>query len=869
MQLRTSWGKSKSGPPFCAWLVNAFRALFIIRFETAIDTNPSCIVSINSQSAIMHTTPPPPSLHTYQSGAFDEASTEGPDKNVCHICWTLQDACDHTIRFRSLEALKHHVIDPDGSPEIGRRREWELGNWEALLDTCICHSHRRFFCFLLERNPDLFELKMEFSDGQLELSGLRYFYYQSPTKLIDEMAWRRVCWLLPIPLYPRPGIGIGRINKNPEFIDPAILQQWNNDCELYHGSNCKERLIADDGGRPGHSRTTMDWLIDAKRMCLVPAASRQPGSDYVALSYVWGQVRMLKTTAETLSQLLLDGILDRLADEIPATIRHAIKLVLLMGQRYLWVDALCIVQNDEASLNAHLEDMASIFENAIFTIVAADGSNADYGLPGLQNISRPRRPMPEILLPDGQTRVTIRRTNWLIDDHPPPWVTRGWTLQESIFSRKKLVFVNDTARWICRSNLYLEEGDSPHDLNPSYLVKFETVKDLSLTALPYRVPNTDNLLDLIRAYNQRNLSFDHDVMRALLSTFSALKRSFPRGFIHGLPVSYLDTALTWRSRWSRRRISSHENLPCPPSWTWAGWQGLIDKGTWNCAGYVKRGTHLYVSEFRTIPFLTWYTKQTKDGPRRLIPFQNDCYQYKVRFMGKSNGLPDGWTFRMGGQEEESDPVTRSWRAPTEGKQSATTDSDNPVSYSSLVTDYHYEHPSCPEVWFWHLVPLSSTSNDMVNESLELKYGHYLCTDTHQARLWGTKPTNDVSLNPNQRTKLVIRLFNCSTDVQIILKQGPEAGGETIGELRVETEEDRDRIWDAAPPGSSGVEFTLVAISRGFDYPYPQEAETEVYTFYNVLWVEWEDGIAYRKGVGRVKRRVWEALDMEPVALLLG
>jgi hypothetical protein len=42
-----------------------------------------------------------------------------------------------------------------------------------------------------------------------------------------------------------------------------------------------------------------------------------------------------------------------------------------------------------------------------------------------------------------------------------------------------------------------------------------------------------------------------------------------------------------------------------------------------------------------------------------------------------------------------------------------------------------------------------------------------------------------------------------------------------------------------------------------------------YEFYNVLWIEWEDGIAYRKGVGRVEKNMWEAQPLERIDVTLG
>lgn len=88
----------------------------------------------------------------------------------------------------------------------------------------------------------------------------------------------------------------------------------------------------------------------------------------------------------------------------------------------------------------------------------------------------------------------------------------------------------------------------------------------------------------------------------------------------------------------------------------------------------------------------------------------------------------------------------------------------------------------------------------------------------------------------------------------------------MGELNPDAGEDTERIEVA---GERGFDIDVVAISRGFDFPYPQLVKAETWTFYNVLWVERKDGVACRKGLGRVKRKVWEALDKKDVYLVLG
>jgi hypothetical protein len=101
--------------------------------------------------------------------------------------------------------------------------------------------------------------------------------------------------------------------------------------------------------------------MDTQDNCIVPAISAE---SYMALSYVWGQVPCLhlkKTDAKALGlpgALREEGIIDR----IPLTTLHAIDFAHLLGERYLWVDSLCIVQNGNASeKQEQLNNMTAIY----------------------------------------------------------------------------------------------------------------------------------------------------------------------------------------------------------------------------------------------------------------------------------------------------------------------------------------------------------------------------------------------------------------------------------------------------------------------------------------------------------------------------
>ena len=96
---------------------------------------------------------------------------------------------------------------------------------------------------------------------------------------------------------------------------------------------------------------------------------------YVALSYVWGEDQPYKTTTANLSAY------SRSIDcaVLPQTILDAIKCTRSLGLRFLWVDALCILQDSDEDKGRELVRMRNIYRNAYVTIIAATAPRASGG----------------------------------------------------------------------------------------------------------------------------------------------------------------------------------------------------------------------------------------------------------------------------------------------------------------------------------------------------------------------------------------------------------------------------------------------------------------------------------------------------------
>jgi hypothetical protein len=167
---------------------------------------------------------------------------------------------------------------------------------------------------------------------------------------------------------------------------------------------------------------------------------------YVGLSYCWGGPQEVLLTVDTLDAKT-QGL--RLED-LSQTIRDAIEVTAKLGYRYLWIDALCIIQDDQKDKRLEIEAMGSIYRNATLTIAASDSKGVREGF--LK--SRPQSPTCKLqfYLPNNrlgnieveQYRLYANQENWHLN-------TRAWTMQEELLSPRMLFFADGEIRWQCQS----------------------------------------------------------------------------------------------------------------------------------------------------------------------------------------------------------------------------------------------------------------------------------------------------------------------------------------------------------------------------------------------------------------------------------
>jgi len=278
---------------------------------------------------------------------------------------------------------------------------------------------------------------------------------------------------------------------------------------------------------------------------------------------------------------MIPGALNSYMNSIPQVILDAMELVYSIGEKYLWVDSLCIVQDDADSKHDQISHMAIIYSSALMTIVAASARDASSNLPGLRPGTRWPREKQEIyelnrpLRPDLVLKAVDRTI----------YVSRAWTFQERHLSRRCLYFLDEQVYFQCRAELWCEEAPI------ALLSKFipTAPPEIGLSIMPkaqawgesIREEDWDRgfgfYAEIIQEYSWKLLTYPEDVTKALSGMLGALEQHSGWTFAHCLPEQLLDWALLWVP------AGSHQRRPAPPSgpilrfpsWSWIGWVGPI------------------------------------------------------------------------------------------------------------------------------------------------------------------------------------------------------------------------------------------------------------------------------------------------------
>lgn len=332
----------------------------------------------------------------------------------------------------------------------------------------------------------------------------------------------------------------------------------------------------------------------------------------MTLSYVWGDENGLLLKKDTRSGLFKEGALKSVWSFLPRVIQDAIELVKAINLYeeeadadgyLLWVDQLCIVQDDPQDKLIQIEQMGHIFSEATACLVALDGTHCNMPLTRCHPESNAGIVSSEQLVRNiGGLRMLASMPSIERTAEKVTWRTRAWTLQEAELSLTTIFFARDQIRFQCAQDVFSE--DLVAEIPDSTLDK---IKDKELATwrnacFPYGRDFSEDwpasflhYARIVESYSSRKMAFSTDILAAFRGIGSLFHTLAGWKMSNGLMEDVLDASLLWRPKgYLRRRFRSNGNPESQtdekdglriPTYAWSAWQGPIT--------YAPEAVHLH------------------------------------------------------------------------------------------------------------------------------------------------------------------------------------------------------------------------------------------------------------------------------------
>ena len=320
-----------------------------------------------------------------------------------------------------------------------------------------------------------------------------------------------------------------------------------------NSSDCELRLYS----------TSNDWI-------------KEP---YMTLSHCWGKAQFLRLTSSTHDRLQKGFALA----ELPPTFQDAIVVTRALGINFLWIDALCILQDSIVDWQHEAALMSQVYANSICNISALDARDSTGGL----FFDREDSSIPyctfNICRKFERKRVyeCAYADFWSDSIQHAPLTRRAWVLQERLLAPRVLHFGKRQLLWECnhlRACELYPKGMRATNRSSSDVSNTDKFLKESVTTILHGV--SDNALtstqmhevwnDLVQHYTRCNLTMSKDKLVAISGIVKCLQPSFKIDYLAGLWRDDLLEQLLWHVDEARRYLAGEKRPEYrAPSWSWA------------------------------------------------------------------------------------------------------------------------------------------------------------------------------------------------------------------------------------------------------------------------------------------------------------
>ena len=293
--------------------------------------------------------------------------------------------------------------------------------------------------------------------------------------------------------------------------------------------------------------------------------------------------------------------------DMPKTYRDVISFSAKLGIRYVWIDSLCIIQDDISDWQRESAAMWVIFQNSYLTIAAISSVNCEGGFlthnppkrVSVRGSTATGKPFWVVAAEKGSrpwhfVHPSVHNRRVYSDGSTTagaewPLLTRGWVLQEQVLAPRVIYFTKREMIWECGSETLCECGLTPLILS-SALRGFGGVSD------SYLQGSKALWHTIVEEYSRRHLTFSSDKFPAVsgMAKRVAAMRSGAR-YLAGLWEDSLIADLLWTLRKQETHIGATQDTHTngrTPSWSWASRDGHITFPSDLCARELEEGSTL-------------------------------------------------------------------------------------------------------------------------------------------------------------------------------------------------------------------------------------------------------------------------------------
>ncbi|KAH3970441.1 hypothetical protein HBI18_113620 [Parastagonospora nodorum] len=319
---------------------------------------------------------------------------------------------------------------------------------------------------------------------------------------------------------------------------------------------------------------------------------------YACLSHCWGATGPSYMLTKDTIKSLKAGMP---STKLPRTFREAMELCMRLNIRYLWIDALCIIQQDIDDWKEAAATMADIYENAFLTIAATKSSDSEGGcFSRLTSRDQATHLESSGLYASKCVEPYYPGTGYALMSREGPWplLRRAWVFQERLLSPRVIHFTEHQLVWECRSVQQSETGDVNEDWTKHDPTRYITTFMPEMINYPFKYPHTEtgNIWQtVVSQYSQLQLTQASDRLPAIAAIVQRTMRARKDDlYIAGMWKS----SLLVDSAWHRNR--HEEDLERPdytqPTWSWTSVPGPV----WFAKVSVLPSTRLVDVQYRAV-----------------------------------------------------------------------------------------------------------------------------------------------------------------------------------------------------------------------------------------------------------------------------